>query len=158
MHQICPTCKDLEIHHLCADTRCSLDDLPGMMDNRDRWWERVWELHALNIMILMFVDLFMFYCISTLVGYLMPNPVYTYISNIYNSLRYFIDNIFRCVWAHFFFNTVEWLQLFLSNTNSLMLLMIHVYIYIYIYLRHVDIDSTEGLLSCVVLFYILKLF
>ena len=28
--------------------------------------------------------LFWFYGISTIVGYLMPNPVYTYISNIYD--------------------------------------------------------------------------
>ena len=25
---------------LCADTGCSLEDLPGAMDDRDGWWER----------------------------------------------------------------------------------------------------------------------
>ena len=29
-------------------------------------------------------DLIGFYCISTIVGYLMLNPIYTYMSNIYN--------------------------------------------------------------------------
>ena len=29
------------IQQLCTDTRCSLEDLPGAMDNRDRWRERV---------------------------------------------------------------------------------------------------------------------
>ena len=36
------------IHQLCADTGCSLDDLPGVMDNRDRWQEKVRELCAIN--------------------------------------------------------------------------------------------------------------
>ena len=29
------------IQQLCADTGCSLEDLQGAMDNRDRWRERV---------------------------------------------------------------------------------------------------------------------
>ena len=29
------------IQQLCANTGCSLEDLPGVMDNRDRWLERV---------------------------------------------------------------------------------------------------------------------
>ena len=29
------------IEQLCADTRCSLEDLPGAMDDRDGWRERV---------------------------------------------------------------------------------------------------------------------
>ncbi len=28
------------LHQLCADTGCSLEDLPGAMDDRDRWRER----------------------------------------------------------------------------------------------------------------------
>ena len=36
-----------------------------------------------------------FYGISTLVGYLMSNSVYTYILNIYDLLTYFVDNIFK---------------------------------------------------------------
>ena len=31
---------------LCADTGCSLEDLPGVMDDRDSWWERVREICA----------------------------------------------------------------------------------------------------------------
>ena len=27
------------IHLLCADTGCSLEDLPGAVNNRDGWWE-----------------------------------------------------------------------------------------------------------------------
>ena len=34
------------IQQLCADTGCSLEDLPGVMDNRDGWRERVREIHA----------------------------------------------------------------------------------------------------------------
>ena len=42
-----------------------------------------------------------FYDILT-IGYLMPNPIYTDISNIYDSETHFVDNIFRWAWAHFF--------------------------------------------------------
>ena len=34
------------IRQLCADTGCSLEDLLGAMDDRDRWWERVREICA----------------------------------------------------------------------------------------------------------------
>ena len=34
------------VQQLCADAGCSLEDLPGAIDNRERWWERVWEIHA----------------------------------------------------------------------------------------------------------------
>ena len=36
------------LHQLCADTGCSLEDLPGAMDDRDGWWEIVWEIHAVS--------------------------------------------------------------------------------------------------------------
>ena len=32
------------IQQLCADTGCSLEALPGAMDGRDEWWERVKEI------------------------------------------------------------------------------------------------------------------
>ena len=34
------------IHQLYADTGCSLEDLPGAMDDRDGWQERVREILA----------------------------------------------------------------------------------------------------------------
>ena len=34
------------IKQLSADTGYSLEDLPGAMDSRDRWWERVREIRA----------------------------------------------------------------------------------------------------------------
>ena len=43
-----------------------------------------------------------FYEISTLVGYLMPNPVYTYILDKYDLLTQFADNIIKRAWAHSF--------------------------------------------------------
>ena len=39
MCQCWPTRKDL--HQLCADTRCSLEDLPGVIDDKGGWQERV---------------------------------------------------------------------------------------------------------------------
>ena len=35
-----------------------------------------------------------FYCISTIVGYLMPNPVYIYILNIYDLVWFAIQQQF----------------------------------------------------------------
>ena len=34
------------IQQLCADTGCRLDDLPGVIDERDEWRERVREILA----------------------------------------------------------------------------------------------------------------
>ena len=34
------------IQQLCADTGCSLEDLPGAMDDREGWWEKVREIRA----------------------------------------------------------------------------------------------------------------
>ena len=34
------------IQQFCADTGCSLEDLPGAMDDRDGWQEKVWEICA----------------------------------------------------------------------------------------------------------------
>ena len=31
---------------LCADRGCSLEDLPGAMDDIDGWWESVREIHT----------------------------------------------------------------------------------------------------------------
>ena len=110
------------IQQLCADTGCSLEDLLGVMDNRDGWWERVREICAGGVTwwwwtsvvcaqlngfmyskwrnsFIWFMDetltppttlgqsrpdwLVGFYGISTLLGYLMPNPACTYIYQIY---------------------------------------------------------------------------
>ena len=34
------------LQQICADKGCSLEDLPGAMDDRNGWWKRVWEIHA----------------------------------------------------------------------------------------------------------------
>ena len=34
------------IQQLCADTRCSLEDLPEAMDDREGWRERVRDIRA----------------------------------------------------------------------------------------------------------------
>ena len=35
-----------DIQQLCANTGCSLEDLPGVMHAREGWQERVKEIHA----------------------------------------------------------------------------------------------------------------
>ena len=43
------------LHQLCADTRCSLEDLPKAMDNRDEWREKVREIYASSIYIYIYI-------------------------------------------------------------------------------------------------------
>ena len=57
-----------------------------------------------------------FYGILTIVGYIMPNPFYTYISNIWY-LKHFVNKIFKRACVHFL-HTVKWFHLFLSNMNN----------------------------------------
>ena len=59
-----------------------------------------------------------FYDISTIVDYLMPNDLHTYILNIYFLLTQFVDNIFKRARAHFLY-TVKWFPLLLYNSNNL---------------------------------------
>ena len=46
-----------------------------------------------------------FYDISTLVGYLIPNPVHAYMLNKHDLLTHFVDNIFKGTRLLFFFST-----------------------------------------------------
>ena len=41
------------IQQLCADTGCSMEDLPGAMDDRDGTREQVREIHAGDMMVMM---------------------------------------------------------------------------------------------------------
>ena len=34
------------IQQLCEDTGCSPEDLPEAMNDREKWWERVWDIRA----------------------------------------------------------------------------------------------------------------
>ena len=43
-----------------------------------------------------------FHSLSTIVGHLMPNAIYTYILDIHDLKTHFVDNIFKQAWAHFF--------------------------------------------------------
>ena len=42
-----------------------------------------------------FIGFILFWDISTIVGYLMPNPLHTHLLNIYDLETYFVDNIFN---------------------------------------------------------------
>ena len=59
-----------------------------------------------------------FYGISTLVGYLMPHPLFTYKLNIWFVNEQFIGKIANkqeLIYLH----TIKWFQVLLSNTNNL---------------------------------------
>ena len=34
------------VQQVCEDTECSLEDLPEAMNDREKWWERVRDIHA----------------------------------------------------------------------------------------------------------------
>ena len=58
--------------------------------------------NPLNTYIVNMYDLVWFYGISTIIGYLMPNPLYTYLVKIYDLKTQFVDNILNRTCAHFF--------------------------------------------------------
>ena len=37
------------LHQLCVDTVCSLEDLPGAMDDREEWMERIKDIRAISV-------------------------------------------------------------------------------------------------------------
>ena len=49
----------------CTDTRCSLEDLPGAMDDRDKWRVRAREIRASSTMMMMmsYIELKLFFCV-----------------------------------------------------------------------------------------------
>ena len=38
----------INLHQICADTECRLEDLPRVMNDRNGWGERVREIHAIS--------------------------------------------------------------------------------------------------------------
>ena len=73
------------IQQLCVDTGCRQENLQRAMGNRYWWWERERERERVRgICAVDMCWLGLFYGISTLVGYLMPNLGYTYILKIYD--------------------------------------------------------------------------
>ena len=58
-----------------------------------------------------------FYGISTILDYIMPTHVYTYILNIYDLSAHFVDKVFKWDWAYFL-HTVKWFQVLLCLTNN----------------------------------------
>ena len=73
------------IQQLCEDTGCSPEDLPEAMKDREKWRERVRDIRASVTTWLWWwwFGWVGFYGISILVGYLIPNPLYTYILDIW---------------------------------------------------------------------------
>ena len=60
------------IQQLCEDTGCSPEDLPGAMNDREKWRERVRDIHASGT----------WWWWWTIIGYLMQNLIYSYILDI----------------------------------------------------------------------------
>ena len=79
-----------------------------------------WEIISVRSKFLVIVDWLVgrIYSISTLIGYLMPNRVYRYLSNIYDLQR-------NCLYITIFYepepiclHTVKWLQVLLINSSN----------------------------------------
>ena len=63
------------IQQLCEDTGCCPEDLPRAMNDREEWRERVRDICATSTT---------WWWGWSLIGYLMPTPVYSYMLNIYD--------------------------------------------------------------------------
>ena len=89
------------IHQVCADTGCHLADQLIVMDDRGGWWESQ-------------IGLVWFNGISTVVGYFMPNPIFTYVLNIW-----FVNPFCR------YTQLIDQTVLFLTNQFSISDLFVH---------------------------------
>ena len=70
--------------------------------------------------ILNIYDWFWFYGISTSIGYLIPNIVHTYILNIYMIFNHlFLITFLNEPELFFFLHKVKWFQVFLCSNNNL---------------------------------------
>ena len=63
------------LQQLCTDTGCSIEDLPGAMGNRDKWWERVRETRASSMTwwcwwLICWIFCFVSFCSSTHIPHL----------------------------------------------------------------------------------------
>ena len=93
-HQCLLTSKDL--HHLCADTGCSLENVPGVMDERDGWRERVLELYAVWMTwwwgyICVCVYIYIFIHIDMYINISVVNCLFAYSSPLLAFVREFSD-------------------------------------------------------------------
>ena len=69
------------IQQLCEDTGCSPENLPEAMNDREKWRDRGRDIRAGGTT--WWWWWYIFYGISTIEGYLIPNPVHTYIYILY---------------------------------------------------------------------------
>ena len=67
---------------------------------------------------LVLFDFIWFYNISTMVCYLMPNPLYTYIVNIYDLWTHFVSKVFSNEPKLIFLHTVKSFQVLLCIAND----------------------------------------
>ena len=44
-----PICQTKNLHQICVDSGCSLENLPWVMNDRDRWRERVRKIHTVSM-------------------------------------------------------------------------------------------------------------
>ena len=48
LHLDVPVLADQQEHKLCPDTWCNLEDLPGAVNDRDGWREKIRKIHAVS--------------------------------------------------------------------------------------------------------------
>ena len=66
------------IQQFCADTKYILEDLPGAMDDRDRWWERTRKIHAGSMTSWWWWEFLKWVNISLLIGVYIYIYIYIY--------------------------------------------------------------------------------
>ena len=133
------------IQQFCADTGYRLEDLPGVIDNRDRWQERIWEICAGGA-IWWWWYIYIYTLLSTDTVSLYHNSLVWLTckmlqAGIKNQLIFHQLDILTLTYCHFSVSKgifKLYIHIRLSATkvlNSWEELCIYIYIYIYIHFR-----------------------
>ena len=137
------------IQQICVDTGCSFDDLPGTMDNRDRWGERVREIR-IYIYIYIYISVFSYtnipvcQCVSNPVSSLLSFSTYFSLF-VYIYIYIYIDisvtvcsylSILFCCYIYIYIYIFQSVYIYLS-TNMFKC----IYLRLFIYIVHVDMEK-----------------
>ena len=94
---------------------------------------------------LVWFGLVWFYGISTILGYLMPNPIHTYTLNIYMICEYILlDNILKQIWALFCTQLNDFKVLLYNSHNLTSVICLHTNCSIWLFDRILSGATTLG--------------
>ena len=85
------------IHWLCADTRCSLENLPGAIDDRDGWWEtavqttrRDQDVSIITFIIILFLASFSLWSVSDTQSHQVSRTLLSNLADLNNAVVWIV--------------------------------------------------------------------